>query len=457
MSVRTTSASEVCLSNAPLRELRAKSRECVDMVLQSPGICHVVLHRGKCVLTHANGWMDAKGKVPFGPDTLCRLHGATKPLVAAAFLTLVDEGRVRLSDPISKFIPFSDRVRVGRMGKSRPVNVRPNLRHLLSMTAGLGDEECPAYHQVMDDVRSGKISNLAEFTNALAELPLEHDPGAHHHDHSLCTDILGRVCEAVSGKSLETFVRKNLLVPLGMKDTHFLLPPNKTMRAATLFEVEPTPMKKQSHGRQKFRAKVWKVPAGDVSAPGIFQSGGGLVGYSNGGMRSTARDQARFCQMLLDGGRTRGGRRRVLKEATVRSLWLDSLRPYARADGYMAGFDVSQDRPCWEGWSLVNAAQDHSKPSRVHGSPSKCRAIWMYGGSGPCWLVDPARQLVAISFMQCMFGGGPLWSERSHYGEPFCYSFAQRAVDEGTIAGKKRARRGASENASNRKRARTHD
>ena len=92
------------------------------------------------MLAHADGFANLRAKQRFGLRTLCRLHGCTKPLVAAAFLTLVDKGKVKLTDPISKYISFSEEVSVKR-GKSRPklrkVKVRPTLRHLLTMTAGL--------------------------------------------------------------------------------------------------------------------------------------------------------------------------------------------------------------------------------------------------------------------------------------------------------------------------------
>ncbi|CAE7680445.1 unnamed protein product, partial [Symbiodinium necroappetens] len=106
------------------------------------GAAHLVLRRGRCVLAHSDGFANVRAKQPFGLRTLCRLHGCTKPLVAAAFLTLVDKGKVKLADPIGKYISFSGEVSGKGRGKrqrlkARKVKVQPTLRHLLTMTAGL--------------------------------------------------------------------------------------------------------------------------------------------------------------------------------------------------------------------------------------------------------------------------------------------------------------------------------
>jgi len=127
----------------------------------------------------------------------------------------------------------------------------------------------------------------------------QHEPGSYHHDHSLCTDILGHVCEVICGKTLDVFVRDHLLVPLGMKDTHFVLPASKHRRSAAIYDVQQVPEEQQRRGRLEFEAKLWEPPDGDVSAPGILQSGGGLTGYANPGMWSCAR----LCTLLSDAPR----------------------------------------------------------------------------------------------------------------------------------------------------------
>ncbi|CAE8632346.1 unnamed protein product [Polarella glacialis] len=103
------------------------------------------------------------------------------------------------------------------------------------MTAGLKYTDCKAYSRIMSAVRCGRVADLASLCEQLAKVPLQLQPGRKH-EYSLCTDLLGRICEAVSGQSLDRFVRDRLLRPLGMRDTHFQLPACKRQRAAVLYE-----------------------------------------------------------------------------------------------------------------------------------------------------------------------------------------------------------------------------
>merc|ERR1719356_971071 len=147
------------------------------------------------------------------------------------------------------------------------------------------------------------------------------EPGEMH-DYSFCTDIVGRLCEVISGQSLEEFVTQRLLEPLGMEDTHFKLPRSKQSRVATIYACHDTTPAQRRQGHPDNVMKPF-VEYGAV-AKGIMSAGGGVLSYLEPGMWSTAQDYARFCLMIMDGGVTPGGTR-ILQASTCKSLWTDSL------------------------------------------------------------------------------------------------------------------------------------
>eukprot|EP00913_Durusdinium_trenchii_P022576 g21205.t1 len=223
-----------------------------------------------------------------------------------------DKGKAKLSDPVSKYIPFSSSV------KSKPVKTVPTLRNLLTMTAGLHRQDCPAYSSVMKQIRKGQIRTLSAMCDALAKAPLQNEPGSCY-TYSFCTDYLGWICEKISGKSLESFMKEALLEPLGMRDTHFVVPAKKKSRQATLYECNRI--------AGSYTLKVWQHPE---KAPGIMSGGGGILSYHDAGMWSTAEDYVKFCQLLLTGLSPSG--QRILRPKTLKSLWEDSLVPYGRKE-----------------------------------------------------------------------------------------------------------------------------
>jgi len=367
------------------------------------GAAHIVLRRGRCVFSCAEGWSDIRGRVRFGLGTICKLHGCTKPLVIAAFLTLVERGRVRLADPVRKYIPFPDRVAPGPGGRPGPARRPATLRNLMTMTAGLGYEDCGRYRPAMRKVARGRITSLAGLCDSLASVPLVAQPGTCYH-YSFATDMLGRVCEAVSGQPLDEFVDRSVLGPLGMKDTHFIVPPRKSRRVAVLYDAKPL-KRKASSGGARFALRPWSDAT--KSPPGIMSAGGGIISYEDPGMMSTARDYAHFCQMLLNGGVAPNGRR-ILKAATVKTLWGDALAAYSGADGRLRGWnDAGGDAGGF--WDYTGCSLLHTHlvfdegPSRSK-RPRRATSMWMGGGGGASWVVDAKRDLVSVTFTQG-FGG----------------------------------------------------
>eukprot|EP00747_Dinoflagellata_sp_TGD_P168200 gnl/TRDRNA2_/TRDRNA2_194031_c0_seq1.p1 gnl/TRDRNA2_/TRDRNA2_194031_c0~~gnl/TRDRNA2_/TRDRNA2_194031_c0_seq1.p1 ORF type:complete len:464 (+),score=64.13 gnl/TRDRNA2_/TRDRNA2_194031_c0_seq1:35-1426(+) len=444
------------LNPTPLARLKDISRDEIHKFGALAGVAHIVLRRGRCVFAYADGWADRKRRKRFALNTICKLHGCTKPLVAAAFLTLVDEGRVRLSDPVEKYIPFSHHVAKGKGARARKASVKPTLLHLLTQTAGLAYEDCPAYASVMKKIERGDIKDLKGLCDGLASKELQCEPGSRY-TYSFCTDVLGRVCEAASGEPLESFVTRRLLQPLKMKDTHFVTPKRKRQQVSLLYDCAPVPPKKLKRGGTPYAMTPFEHP---LSAPGILSSGGGILSYKDPGMLSTVQDYARFCQMILNGGVGPDGRR-VLRPATARSLWSDSLATFAGRDGRLPGWndsvDTSESGDFWDlnGWTLLNTHVRFDRPP-VGGSkkpPRRGHTMWMGGGGGTYWVIDKRRKLVCLSFSQS-FGGREETEARDV--EPF----AVQAVDTAkkrpcTAAMKKlRARAGAAAKKKTKQKAR---
>jgi len=243
---------------------------------------------------------------------------------------------------------------------------------------------------------------------------LQGEPGTHH-EYSFCTDVIGRVCEVVSGETLDVFVRQRLLEPLGMVDTHFSVPSGKRKRAAEMYEVSGTQVKRCKR---------------EARSTGILSGGGGILSYDDPGMWSTVEDYGRFCQMLLDDGKSLDGRR-VLSTSTVRELWKDSLAKYAGPDGRISGWNDyggDEGNGYWDhhAWTLINTTVALKTPPRRH-PPRTGNIMYMYGGAGTGWAIDRKRKMVAVSFAQTF--GGALWQRTGSTG-CYCLKLAQAAVDE---------------------------
>merc|ERR1719161_1091508 len=179
------------LSRAPLEKLRAVVHREVHELGSLSGVAHLVLRNGKCVFTLEDGWSNIESRTKFGLRTICALHSCSKPLTVAAFLTLVDTGKVRLADPIDKYLPFSQEVVAGKdKSRTRKVKTRPTLRDLLSMIAGLRYGDDVAYKDVMSRLRMHKITDLSGLCDAVMKVPLQSEPRTMPY-YSLSVDILG--------------------------------------------------------------------------------------------------------------------------------------------------------------------------------------------------------------------------------------------------------------------------
>jgi heparin/heparan-sulfate lyase len=304
-----------------------------------PGAVALVAHRGKIVREAAYGLSDLENRVPFSTDTVCWLASVTKPVTTAAIMKLVEEGKLRLDDPVEKYIPEFQRQQ-DKEGRHYAITIR----QLLSHTAGLPADP-PTRKDVFDPEWRGK--SVAETVGPIAQATLQFVPGAKVQYSNAGFYVLGRIIEIASGRPYADYVKEKILDPLGMKETFYprFLVSVESRRMASVY--------RQRQGEQflYFRYEPGMTTRNDTPDGGLF---------------CTARDLFKFCQMFLDPDAQRrsapGGR--ILSKDSVEQM----LRQQAPGRGL--------------GWALENGGFAHA------------------GSSGAYAWGDPHTGLVAILLIQ---------------------------------------------------------
>jgi CubicO group peptidase (beta-lactamase class C family) len=282
-----------------------------------PGAVLLIQQHGKPVYHELLGVRDVATKEPMTDDTIFRLFSMTKPITSVVAMQLIEDGKMSLDDPVSKYIPSFANVKLGVDKKvdGKPAldlvtpGRAPTVRDLMLHTSGIaygfyGNSFAVRKAYLAADIFAGDPDN-AEFAERIAKLPLEYEPGTLW-DYGHSTDILGRVMEVASGKSLLAIEKEKLLDPLGMKETAFYV----TDPARKHLIAKPMP------NDSDFR--VGYVSYADV--PMKWESGGG-------GMVSTLADFARFAQMILDRGKSGG--KQYLSDKTFKDMTTDHIGPGA--------------------------------------------------------------------------------------------------------------------------------
>jgi CubicO group peptidase (beta-lactamase class C family) len=281
-----------------------------------PGAIMLIQQHGQPVYFENFGARDVATQLPMTADTIFRLYSMSKPITSVAAMMLVEDGKLSLDDPVSKYIPAFADVKVGvekrdQDGKpalvleplNRPITIEDLLRHTSGLTYGFYGDSAVRKLYVDSDLFKGDFDN-AEFAERLAKLPLAEQPGTLW-DYGHSTDVLGRVIEVVSGQSLFQFERARLLDPLGMTDTAFYVA-----------DAAKRPRIAQPMPDDLFISPVAGIR--DPMQPRRWESGGA-------GMVGTIGDYARFAQMLLNGGTFEG--RRYLKPETIALMTSDHIGP----------------------------------------------------------------------------------------------------------------------------------
>lgn len=250
------------------------------------GAVTVVVTKDKLLHLESTGFADVSSKRLMTPDTLFWIASMTKPITGTAILMLQDEGRLAVSDPVAKYLPgFADL----RTPSGKPANL--TLTQILTHTSGLGEASSP-------DAQRAKT--LADLVPIWLAAPMQYEPGEKWKYTQSGINAAARIVEVVSGMTFDAFLEKRLFAPLGMKNTTFYPTDAQRARLVTAYAknkdtglLEPVPPHPEFGSRDK-------PPQG------------------NGGLYSTARDYARFCQMLLNGGTLEG--RRYLSAAAMKFL-----------------------------------------------------------------------------------------------------------------------------------------
>jgi CubicO group peptidase (beta-lactamase class C family) len=336
----TASPEQVGLSAEKLAGTRAALQKLVDEKRIAGGIV-VVARRGKVAQFETCGLMDIEDGKPMKHDTIFRIYSMSKPITSVAAMILYEEGKLKLDDPVSKYIPEFEGSRVvtdrnaeevSTVPAEREMTVRDLMRHTSGLTYGIfGNTNVDKLYRKSVQL-SGSPVELKDMAKNLAPIPLLYQPGTKWH-YSVSTDVLGRVVEVASGQRLDTFFTERIFEPLGMEDTSFYVPDEKMDRFATNYSPDPQGGLKPIDEPETTRyAKM----------PTFLSGGGGLV--------STASDYMRFCLMLLNRGKL--GETRLLKGRTVRMMTRNQLPEQAypigsggRAGvGFGLGFSVRVER-----------------------------------------------------------------------------------------------------------------
>ena len=304
------------------------------------GAVTLVMRHGQVAWFKAQGMADREAGKQMQRDSLFRICSMTKPITSTAVMMLYEEGRFLLEDPISKYLPEFKNPRVlvkPATGKSysipgtHEITIRDLLRHTSGLTYQWNSDLGAMYNDAK--VASGLLQydgTIADSTKNLAALPLLFNPGDRW-EYGLSIDVLGRLVEVVSGKTLDDFFRTRIFDPLQMKDTYFYLPDDKVSRLATAYTFY------EDKGLNRFPDKP--ITDGTFTYSADYPYRGPRKLYSGGaGLTSTATDYARFCQMILNGGKV--ANTRLLSRKSVELMSHDQLGKISPDQGFGLGFGV---------------------------------------------------------------------------------------------------------------------
>lgn len=318
------------------------------------GTLTMVARDGKVAYLNAQGMRDKESSTPMTEDTIFRIYSMTKPVTAVAAMTLWEQGKFHMFDPIAKYLPEFANMKVYVSGSgdnmivedaNAPIRIIDLFMHTSGLSYGFTGSE-------VDKLYQGLFARAADiapenFLSEIAALPLNHQPGSAW-NYGVSTDVIGFLVEKLSGKRLGEYMQETIFGPLGMKDTGFYVPADKVQRLTQIYTADKTGQ----------TVVMQNEPLGDYkSDPAIHNGGGGLV--------STMQDYFTFAQMMLNGGEVNGVR--ILGRKTVEYMTSNHmpkhLTPFsknAQGEGYglamsvtvapdMSGFMSSKGNFGWSG------------------------------------------------------------------------------------------------------------
>ena len=343
-----------------------------------PGATVLVARNGKVVFQDTVGVLDPGTRVPMRADAIFRIASMTKPIVSVAAMMIVEQGRLKLTDPVSLYLPELKQLSVARdptfktteTEVARPITIHDLLRHSSGLTYWFIGPKGPIQTRYQEaDIAGHHGMDAGSMLTQLAGIPLVFQPGTTF-NYGVSTDVLGHVLERIAGQSLDRVLDEMIFTPLGMKDTAFQVPPEKHARLAQPLPTDPDP---------------WIFTWLDVSKQPKRLSGGA-------GLASTTEDYYRFAQMVANGGVFNGAR--LLSPKTVQYMMSDHLGiglggPIAKGPAYLPGDGY--------GFGLGFAVRLTDGLSTFIGS----RGDAHWGGiTGPAFWIDPRERLVAVLMVQ---------------------------------------------------------
>jgi len=376
----------LCLTVLSAATLRPQGASAISAVLETavdrgdvPGVVVAVVNKDGVLYHEAFGKSRTLTNTPMAKDTIFNMASMTKPITSVAIMMLVDEGRLSLDDDVAKYLPqWKDRPVIATFNEAdasyttRPARRPITIRHLLTHTSGIGyGFSSPTLQKIMEKTKQTEL-----------DLPLLFDPGEDW-AYGASTRVLGHVVEAVSGQKIDAFLESRILSPLGMRDTSYLVPPDRHARVVAV-------NRRGSDGKFVEQPVPAKIPA-------TVQGDGGLYG--------TAGDYGLFLRMLLNRGTLNG--KRILSEKSARTMFEPHTGSVVVKEQRSTNQGLSRNFPLGAGrdkWGLgFQLAADRQPNRRSPGS-----GTWA-GIFNTHFFVDPSRDIGVVVMMQTL----PFYDEAS--------------------------------------------
>jgi CubicO group peptidase (beta-lactamase class C family) len=356
---------------------RASIRAAVDAGLLS-GAVSLVWRRGALLQVNEIGLRDVDAGLPMRRDTVFQIASMSKPITTAAVLTLLEEGKLGLDDPIVRWLPEFERMNVlldpaGPLDETTPAERLITVEDLLTHRSGLAYDFSVTGPLSRAYLRLSMRQDPDAWLRELTALPLVHQPGERL-TYSHATDVLGIMASRIEGKKLHEVLAERIFEPLVMTDTGFFVSTEGRRRTATMYTLD---------AENRLRHDVMGPPP--IAPPTFCQGGGGLW--------STADDYLRFVRMLLAGGEIDGSR--VLAADSVRLMRTDRLTAAQKRVPFLGA-------PFWVGRGFglgLSVVTDPAKSTPLFGPGGLGTFAWP-GAFGTWWQADPTRELILIYLVQ---------------------------------------------------------
>jgi CubicO group peptidase (beta-lactamase class C family) len=376
---------ELGMSDSRLRNVTNLVQRYIDE-RKLPGALSLVARSGRIAHFETYGNMDDARQKPVQPDTIFRFYSMTKPIASVGLMMLYEEGRVQLEDPVSKFIPELNNQKVIVSGTADNFQVREptremTVRDVLMHTSGLiGRDTASTVGELYRRAgfKGGDSDfDLVEMVKRLGQIPLQVDPGTQW-IYGISTDLVGYLCEVISGIPFDEYLQQRIFEPLGMVDTSFSVPASKVERFAACYGP-------QIGGAPQYKLVDDPVTSSYASPRRYFSGSGGLV--------STAHDYYRFCWMLLNAGELDGVR--ILGPRTLHLMTLNhlpggkDLATMAQSAGETAREGI--------GFGLGFARLLDPTVAQIIGTPGE---FYWGGAASTAFFINPEEELIMLFLTQ---------------------------------------------------------